>query len=184
MPPEQTRRERLTAYAELLHQRFRRGILATMQDKPLWVVWKPEQDAQGNMHKRPYTPKNYPASTYKPHQWSSLDTVLEALATGNYAGIGIMLPAPFVLIDKDARAKAPIVDIEARKVVSPLALQLVEQVPSYAELSPNNGLHIITEGRPKRGNCKTEQLEMYTNWFSTVTTKHIPGTPLDVTAQQ
>jgi primase-polymerase (primpol)-like protein len=45
-------------------------------------------------------------------------------------------------------------------------------------------LHIITEGRPKRGNFKTEALEMYTNWFSTVTTRHIPGTPLTVSNQQ
>jgi len=46
------------------------------------------------------------------------------------------------------------------------------------------GLHGITEGRPKRGNFKTESFEMYTNWFTTVTTRHIPGTPLDVTNQQ
>src|SRR5947209_20426483 len=95
-----------------------------------------------------------------------------------------MLPAPYVLIDKDATQGSPIYDREARKVVSPLALRLLQHVPSYAELSPNNGLHILTEGRPKRGNFKTEQLEMYTNWFSTVTTRHIPGTPLEVTNQQ
>ena len=53
-----------------------------------------------------------------------------------------------------------------------------------SELSPNNGFHIITEGMPLRGNFKTENLEMYTNWFSTVTTRHIPGTPLDVANQQ
>src|SRR6266516_7255948 len=96
----------------------------------------------------------------------------------------MMLPAPYVLIDKDAREDTPIYDSEAQKIVSPLALRVLTGVPSFAELSPNNGLHIITEGRPKRGNFKTEQLEMYTNWFSTVTTKHIPGTPLDITAQQ
>ena len=110
--------------------------------------------------------------------------MLELLATGNFAGIGMMLPAPYVLLDKDATEGSPIVDIEKRKVVSPLALRLLEQVPSYAELSPHNGLHIITEGTPLRGNFKTEQLEMYTNWFSTVTTRRIPGTPLDVTNQQ
>jgi primase-polymerase (primpol)-like protein len=186
MKAEQTRKERFSAYAETLHQRFRKGILGNMQDKSLWVLYKLEKDEQGNIHKRPYTPKNYPASIYKPRQWASLDNVLEVLATGNFhvAGIGIMLPAPYVLIDKDATSDAPIYDREARKVVSPLALRLLRQVPSYAELSPNNGLHIITEGRPTRGNFKTPELEMYTNWFSTVTTKHIPGTPLDVTAQQ
>jgi primase-polymerase (primpol)-like protein len=89
-----------------------------------------------------------------------------------------------VLIDKDAKPDAPLYAPETRKIVSPLALRLVQLIPSYAELSPNNGLHIITEGRPKRGNFKTESLEVYTNWFSTVTTKHLPGTPLDVTYQQ
>jgi len=184
MQREHARRERFTAYAETLHKRFQTGILKNMQDKPLWVLWKPETDKQGNIHKRPYTPTNYPASIYKPRQWASLAIVLEVLASGNFAGIGIMLPVPFVLIDKDAKPDAPIYDGEARKIVSPLALRLLEQVPSYAELSPRNGLHILTEGRPKRGNFKTPELEMYTNWFSTVTTHHIPGTSLDVTNQQ
>ncbi len=93
-----------------------------MQDKPLWVLWKREKDQQGNIHKRPYTPKGYPASIYKPNQWASVDNVLEVLATSNFhvAGIGIMLPVPYVLIDQDAKEDAPIVDMEKRKVVSPL----------------------------------------------------------------
>lgn len=184
MLPEQARRERFTAYAETLQKRFQTGILANMQDKPLWVLWKPETDGQGTIHKRPYSPQGYPASIYKPRQWASLNNVLEAVATGNFAGIGIMLPAPYVLIDKDARDAAPIYNRQTHKIVSPLVLRLLEQVPSYAELSPNNGLHILTEGRPTRGNFKTPELEMYTNWFSTVTTRHIPETPLDVTNQQ
>src|SRR6266571_6560504 len=186
MSVEQTRRERFTAYAETLQRRFQTGILANMQEKALWVVWKPERDTQGNIHKRPYSPRGYPTSIYKPRQWASLANVLEVLATGNFhvAGIGMMLPAPYILIDQDATPDAPIYDREAKKIVHPLALRLVEQVPSYFELSPNFGLHGITEGRPKRGNFKTESLEMYTNWFTTITTKHIPGTPLDVTAQQ
>ena len=106
------------------------------------------------------------------------------LSTGNFAGIGLILPAPLVLIDKDAKPNAPVYDPEKRKIVSPLALRLVRLVPSYAELSPNNGLHIITEGTAKRGNFKTEQLEMYTNWFSTITTRQIPGASLIVTNQQ
>ena len=183
MLPE-NRRERFTAYAETLQQRFRKGILKNLQDTSLWVLWKREQDKHGNIHKRPFTPKGYPASIYKPQQWASVDTVLEALATGNFAGIGIMLPAPFVLIDTDAKQDAPMYDPDKRTIVSPLVLRLLQQVPSYAELSPNNGLHIVAEGTPLRGNFKTEQLEMYTNWFSTVTMRHLPGTPLVVTHQQ
>src|SRR6266571_2063680 len=186
MTAELTRQERFRAYAETLHQRFKTGILGNMQEKPLWVVYRLEKDEHGNIHKRPYSPRGYPTSIYKPRQWASLANVLEVLATGNFhvAGIGMMLPAPYILIDQDATPDAPIYDREAKKIVHPLALRLVEQVPSYFELSPNFGLHGITEGRPKRGNFKTESLEMYTNWFTTITTKHIPGTPLDVTNQQ
>jgi primase-polymerase (primpol)-like protein len=186
MKPEQTRQERFAAYAETLHERFRTGILGNMQEKPLWVLYRLEKDEQGNIHKRPYTPKGYPASIYKPRQWASLANVLEVLATGNFhvAGIGMMLPAPLVLIDIDAKPDRPLYDRQARKIISPLALRMIQQVPSYFELSPNFGLHGIVEARPKRGNFKTELLEMYTNWFSTVTTRHLPGTPLDVTAQQ
>src|SRR5438132_606506 len=138
MQPEYTRRERFTAYAETLRARFHQGILKNMQDKPVWGLYKLEQDERGNMHKAPYHPKGYRISMYKPRLWSSLDTVLEALQTGSFSGIGIMLPAPYVLIDQDANQDAPLYHPETRKIVSPLALRLLHQVPSYAELSPNN----------------------------------------------
>src|SRR5207245_4399890 len=80
--------------------------------------------------------------------------VLEVLATGNFhvAGIGMMLPTPYILIDQDATPDAPIYDREAKKIVHPLALRLFEQVPSYFELSPNNGLHGITDRKSTRLN--------------------------------
>ncbi len=40
----ENRQERFTAYAETLHQRFKKGVLKTMQDKPLWCLYKLEQD--------------------------------------------------------------------------------------------------------------------------------------------
>ncbi len=159
MSSEHTRRERFTAYAETLHRRFQTGILADLQEKPLWVVWHPEKDKQGNIHKRPFTPRGYPASIYKPWQWASIDTTLDALSTGNFAGIGIMLPAPLVLIDKDAKPDAPVYDPEKRKIVSPLALRLLQNVPSYAELSPNVNVKRIV-GLPQidiGGEFKIEQ---------------------------
>ena len=184
MSPEHTKQERFTAYAETLRARFNKGILKNMQEKPLWGLYKLEQDERGNIHKAPYHPKDYRISIYKPRLWSSLDNVLEALSLGHFTGIGIMLPAPYVLIDKDVKPDAQLYDSEKRQIVSTLALRLLQQVPSYAELSPNNGLHIITEGTPQRGNFKKSELEMYTNWFSTVTTKHLQGSPHDVTNQQ
>ncbi len=179
-----TRQERFTAHAETLRAKFATGILKSMQQKPLWSLYRLEKDQQGNLHKRPYHPRGYPASIYKPRSWSSLDAVLEALATGTFSGIGIFLPDPYALIDVDTKEDAPVYDREKKNIVSPFVLRLLQEVPSYAELSPNKGAHILTVGRPTRGNFKTEQLEMYTNWFSTVTTHHVPGTPLDITEQQ
>ena len=186
MSTEQFHPERARAYAEQLNAQFQTGILKTMQEQPLWVLYKLEEDEQGTIHKRPYTPKNYPASIYKPRFWSSLASVLEALASGTFpfAGIGVMLPAPYVLIDLDAKEDSPIYDKGAKQMVSPLALRMMQAVPTYFELSPNFGLHGIAEGRPRRGNFKTPELELYTNWFSTVTTRHLPGTSLDVMQQQ
>src|SRR5258708_12420020 len=117
---EQPRQERFPAYAEILSKRFQTGILATLQDKPLWVLWKPEKDPQGTIHKRPYSPRNFPASMYKPRQWASVDTVLEALTTGKFAGIGVMLPAPYILIDKDAKEDAPIYNPQNRQITNAL----------------------------------------------------------------
>lgn len=177
--------ERARTFAETLQKRFAAGVLRSMQDKSLWSLWKAEPDEQGNMHKRPYSPRGYPLSTNRPEQWSSLANVLDAVASATFQvnGIGILLPAPYVLIDLDVKDKL-IYDKETQIIRSPLALRLMQEVPSYAELSPHNGLHILTEGTLRRGNVKTPQLEMYTNWFSTVTTRHLPSTPLDVTNQQ
>src|SRR5439155_7953771 len=111
-------REHFTAYAETLREHFNKGILKNMQDKPLWGLYKLEQDERGNIHKAPYHPKGYRISIYKSRSWSSLDTVLEALASGkfNFAGIGVMLPAPYILLDKDARDDALIYSAQTRKI--------------------------------------------------------------------
>jgi primase-polymerase (primpol)-like protein len=185
MAAERPYAERAAAYAETLSKRFQTGILKSMQGKPLWGLYRMEKDDGGHWHKRPYQPSGKAASKNNLQHWNSLDTVLEALAQAKFpvSGIGILLPVPFILIDLDAR-DTPIYDKEKKKIVSPLALRIMQAVPTYFELSPNFGLHGILEGRPLRGNFKTEHLEMYTNWFSTVTTRHIPGTPLDVTNQQ
>jgi len=186
MSAERPYAEKASAYAEGLYKRFQAGILKSMQGKPLWGLYKVEQDEKGNWHKRPYQPNGRAASTLTLAHWNSLDTVLEALALAKFpvSGIGMLLPAPYILIDLDAKEDAPIYDKETKKIVSPLALRIMHAVPTYFELSPRLGLHGITEGRPRQGNFRTASLEMYTNWFSTVTTRHLPGTPLDVTNQQ
>ena len=42
MKPEQQRKERFTAYAHMLKERFDNGMLAELQPLNQWVVWRSE----------------------------------------------------------------------------------------------------------------------------------------------
>ena len=59
MKPEQTRQERFIGYAQILRERFTSGLLSQLQPLRQWVVWKPEQEARGNIHKVPYNPGHH-----------------------------------------------------------------------------------------------------------------------------
>src|SRR6266699_1683775 len=97
MQPEQTRRERFTAYAAMLKERFNSGYLSQLQGVPQWVVWRAELE-DGKHKKVPYNPNYFPAraSVKIPKSWGTLDQSLNALESGNYSGLGFMITPPFV----------------------------------------------------------------------------------------
>src|SRR5437764_1795134 len=102
MQPEQTRKERFTAYAALLRERLASGVLSELQSLPQWVVWRAE--LEGEKHKKvPYNPRYHllHASVKLPKSWGTLDQALTTLETGNYSGIGFMLTPPLVFCDLD-----------------------------------------------------------------------------------
>ena len=43
-------------HAQILRERFTSGLLSQFRPLRQWVVWKPEQDMRGNVHKVPYHP--------------------------------------------------------------------------------------------------------------------------------
>ncbi|HYT36641.1 MAG TPA: hypothetical protein VEL49_05620 [Ktedonobacteraceae bacterium] len=180
MQPEQTRKERFTAYTALLRERFASGVLSELQSVQQWVVWRGE--LEGEKHKKvPYNPhyKNARASVKIPKSWGTLDQSLSALASGLYSGIGFMLTPPLVLVDLDKSF-----DRATRTITDPQAAEIVQALNSYTEVSPGKGLHILAYGRlPGRG--IHTGIEIYgQDRFTTITTDHLADTSLTIEHRQ
>src|SRR6266436_6674076 len=103
MSSEHLRQERAAHYAEALRERFEtQGMLAELAEYPNFVVWR-YTVVDGQRKKPPFNPNtNYPASPTNAATWGTLESALDALATGKYQGIGFMLShSPFSGIDLD-----------------------------------------------------------------------------------
>ncbi len=178
MPPEYQRRERFTAYAHMLKERFDSGMLSQLQGLPQWLVWRSELE-DGKQKKVPYNPRYRQlihASVKIPKSWGTLDQALTAVATGNYSGIGFMITPPLVMIDLDNSY-----DRATQTITNPQAETIMQGVNSYFEASPNKGLHgLVYVVRPIK-NVHTEKIEIYGyDRFTTITTDHISGTPTTI----
>jgi putative DNA primase/helicase len=178
MKPEQTRREQFIHYSAHLKERFDTGILSELQVLPQWVVWKGELE-EGKRKKVPYNP-NYPflarASVKIPKSWGTLNQALTALESGEYSGLGFMLTPPLVMIDLDNSF-----DRSIHTITNPQAERIMRDVNSYFEASPNDGLKgLVYVDRPIVS-LHTDAIEIYgKDRFTTITTDHIPGTPLTI----
>ncbi len=178
MPPEQQRRERFSAYAHMLKDRFNSGCLSQLQGLPQWVVWRSELE-DGKQKKVPYNLRYQRlthASVKIPKSWGTLDQALQALASGNYSGIGFVITPPLVMLDLDNSY-----DRKTRTITSPQAEQIVREVDSFFEASPYKGLKgLVYVGRPIR-NLHTDTIEIYgQDRFTTITTDHIADTPTTI----
>lgn len=180
MQPENQRRERFTAYAHLLRERFQSGILAELQPLHQWVVWRSELE-DGKRKKVPYNP-NYHlirASVKIPKSWGTLQQALTVLETGDYSGLGFMLTLPLVLVDLDTSF-----DKQTRTITDPRAQRIVQAINSYTEASPGNGIHILAYGNLPGKGIHTG-IEIYgQDRFTTITTNHIVGTPTTIEHRQ
>jgi len=182
MPPEHQRRERFTAYAHILKERFNSGMLSQLQGLPQWVVWRAELE-DGKNKKIPYNPNHFNAraSVKIPKSWGTLQEALTALEQGAYkgeyySGIGFMITPPLVFIDLDNSY-----DRATQTITNPQAEIIMRAVNSYFEASPYKGLHgLVYTGRPI-SNLHTEKIEIYGyGRFTTITTDHIAGTPTTI----
>ena len=177
MYPEYQRRERFTAYAHALQERFASGMLAELQPLPQWVAWKSELES-GKNKKVPYNPnyRNARASVKIPNSWGTLQQALTALETGNYSGIGFMITPPLVLVDLDNSY-----DRATRTITNPLAEEIMKAVPTYFEASPYNGIHGLVYAEKPIVGLHTDAIEIYGHdRFTTITTDHLASTPITI----
>ncbi len=181
MMQEQQRHEYITRHIEAMKRRFNQGYMGKFQGLKRWVAWSKEIDNTGNIHKVPKHPiTGYNASMKRAETWGTLEQALTAYESGHYDGIGVYLLSPFVLVDMDNSF-----DPATRQVTDERAATIIQLLNSCTEVSPRKkGTHVIIEATPPGDNFRISGLEVYTNWFTTVTTWHIPGTPFDIAQRQ
>lgn len=115
-----------------------------------FVLWRMEEG-----RKIPYSPNGRKAATNKPATWCRFTEAIEALE--DYTGIGFVLGDGVMGIDLDN-----VIDDDGS--VCPQALEVIEEIPGYVEISPSGrGLHILTRAAlPKdRGQIKFKWIEFY-----------------------
>jgi putative DNA primase/helicase len=179
MNPEQSRQEQFIGYTEALRERFAEGCLSELQNLNQWVVWRAELE-DGKPKKVPYNPQydhlQARASVKIPKSWGTLDQSLIALQSGHYSGIGFMITPPLVMIDLDHSFERA-----TWTIISPQAETIMEEMHSYFEASPNNGLKGLVFVDAPIKSVHTDAVEIYgQDRFTTITTDHIAGTPTTI----
>jgi primase-polymerase (primpol)-like protein/energy-coupling factor transporter ATP-binding protein EcfA2 len=123
-----------------------------LRERPQWVLHR---------DKVPHAPGGSKASSTDSQTWSTFEEVLDMARTNQYDGIGFVLSSgdPYVGVDLD--------DCIDGGAIEPWAVEIVEALASYTEVSPSGtGLHIIARGKLPVGGCQTSmpgggELEMY-----------------------
>src|SRR6266567_6687406 len=185
MNTERSRQERATLYATWLKERIeQKGILRELAGYPNFVVWRYRM-VDGQKKKPPFNPNTgEPASPTDRTTWGTIERALQAVATGNYQGIGFMLShSPFSGIDLDHCIEGG--------TVKPWAQEIIKALDTYGEYSPSwskqggtGGIHLLVAGKPL-GSKKAGNVEVYgEKHYLTITTNHLPGTPTTIERRQ
>ena len=140
-----------------------------MKRRTQWVNWRVEERG-GEPTKVPYTPgTEHRASSTDLTSWRAFEDALRCL--DRYDGVGFVFCSgdPYVGVDLDG-----CVDIETGEVAL-WAMQIIEGLDSYTELSPSGrGVHIIAKGKIPRGG-RRGPVEMYDRDRFFTLTGHLLG---------
>lgn len=145
-----------------------------MRDLRQWVCWRSEE-RDGKRTKVPYSPSTGArARSDDPATWATLAEARNAACERGYDGIGFVFTASdsFCGVDLDG-----CLDPDTSEV-QPWAMEIVEELGSYTEISPSGtGLHIIVRAGLPEGRRRNSQVEMYDcGRFFTVTGRRLIGT--------
>jgi predicted P-loop ATPase len=119
-----------------------------------WVLWRREKrfkkDGSWEWTKTPYqvraekNGKHRKARSNDPSTWATYEEALAAFESGAFDGLGFCLSDLFIAVDLDGC-------ILPDGTIEPWAQQIMDELTSYAESSPNNGIHIIVKGQLPEG---------------------------------
>ena len=137
-----------------------RGPPAELVDLPQWVAYRLESNPdRPEKHKKiPYCSQQRRASTTDPATWLSYAAAVDLARTEGFAGIGFVFTAadPYTGTDFDG------VRDPATGAIAPWAFDAVQQLGSYAEVSPSGtGIHSISRAKLGDGALKTKTVEVY-----------------------
>lgn len=164
-----------------------RDFPAEPKSRRQWVGWRYEErtkrDGTTYITKVPINPgTGYNADPTNPDTWGSFDEAVNRAEADGLDGVGFVFTEddPYCGVDLDKCRDPETGDVE------PWALEYVEQLDSYAEVSPSGtGVHIICKGNAPGGKNRKGGVEVYDRGrFFTVTGQRVPGTPATATARQ
>lgn len=149
-----------------------------LRDEPVWVAWNYEGG-----RKVPKSPHGGNARSNDPATWGTYDEASALAERRGYSGVGVMLSGGYVGVDLD--------DAVEGGRVKPWAQDIIDELGSYAELSPSGtGVHVIAWADPEEvgpiGRADhSAGVEAYNNGrYFTVTGEQIGDAPVaDVTQQ-
>jgi hypothetical protein len=160
-----------------------------LRDRSQWVVWRYEE-RKGKRTKVPYDAKTgRMAKSTDPATWTTFEQAAEAYGgRDGYHGVGFVFAKddPYCGIDLDDCRRAD-------GTLAPWAQEIVDQFPSYTEISPSNkGVKVFLVGKKPdfaRSAVKNVdpdggpgEMEIYQDGrYFTVTGNILPGSPADVT---
>ena len=108
-------------------------------DSPVWVAWD-----MSDGRKVPKSPFGGNAKSNDPGTWGTYQEAADIARKRGYSGIGVMLSDGIVGIDLDG-----VVDADGK--ISDWAQKIVNDIGSYAEISPSGtGVHILAYADPEK----------------------------------
>jgi len=149
----------------------RNTIPVELQERNQWVTWRHERGT-----KVPYNARTgHHAKSTDPDTWSSCEVALRAAVSRRHDGVG------FVFSDDDPYVGIDLDDCIADALIAPWAQQIIEDLDSYAEVSPSGtGIKIFARGAVA-ASVKTAHIEIYDHArYFTVTGQRLDGAPSDI----
>ena len=156
------------------------NAIAELAPIPRWVCWRTVM-RNGKPTKAPFTPAGSPASSTDPTTWSDFNSCsIAAFVDSRFDGIG------FVFTGNDNLFGVDLDDCVHDGQPDAVALDLITQLGSYAEISPSgHGLKIFARGKLPEAGRRNGKLEVYSEKrFFTVTGWHLGPSPERITAAQ